>query len=441
VIGGKQFHDPKKAFQIEKRLGTMKNSIGLLPASLSAMIVLFLLGVFPLQARELTPGQSTINLGAGLYAALKSQPGNLIFSPFSVLTAGALAQEGASGPTGQEMREVLSLNPDAAARRRDFAKWIGVINSPGKSFSLSTANNLWVQKGFSILPNYLQIAHEGYGAAVSNVDFTGDRNGSARTINDAVSKETAGTIPNLVSPDGITDKTRLILTNAVYFKGDWETPFKKESTDREDFHLTPGKTEPVSMMNQKVTAPLGDFKGVARVLALPYKGGEVSMYIFLPELGKMAGLEKALTEENLRAFWEVNSPDRTGLKAQKVMLSLPKFSFTAKYDLTQTLDQMGMPLAFTKPVSETGTGADFSGIDGKRDLYITDVVHQAYVAVDELGTTAAAATAIQFGLEMAMQEPPIPAFTVDHPFVFVIVEKSTNTMLFMGRVNDPLARN
>lgn len=439
----------------------MKKNTGLLTGSFLAAVLLVLFRGFPLQARELAPAQSANHLGSNIYSMLKSRPGNLFFSPFSVLSAGALAQEGASGATAEEMRKVLSLNPDAAARRKDFEKWIGAINRPGKSFFLSTANNLWVQNGFVILPAYLQAAQASYGAGVTNLDFMGDPNGSAQTINDAVSKETAGFIAKLVSPASFTEFTRLILTNAIYFKGDWDSPFKKESTDQEDFHLTASKTEPVSMMNQKITAPMGDFKGAAQVLALPYTGGEVSMYIFLPPLGKMAGLEKALTGDNLNSFlgpqptagkeksstgFDTTSSGPpptggTGLSSQKVMLSLPKFTFSTQYDLTQTLNQMGMPLAFTQPVSGTGAGADFSGMDGKKDLYISGVVHQAYVAVDEMGTTAAAATAIEFGMEGAMQEPPVPYFTVDHPFIFMIVENTTNTILFMGRVNDPLSKN
>jgi len=420
-----------------------------------------LCGFFNLQAQELSPSQAANNLGTRLYAMHEADSGNIFLSPFSVLSAVGLAQEGAAGPTADQMRKALRLNSNSKTRLEDFKNWIGVINSPTKSFELHTSNNLWVQKNVSLSPTYLKTAQTNFGGGVTNLDFTNDPNGSAQTINDKVSKETAGFIPQLVSPASISDATRLILTNAIYFKSDWDNPFKKESTDKEDFHLANEKTEPVSMMNQDLTAPMGDFEGSAQVLALPYRGGEVSMYIFLPPLGKMAKLEKALTGDNLNSFLEPHpvaakkndsenfdtgssappTTDVTGLPSQEVMLTLPKFTFRTSYDLTASLNQMGMPLAFTKPASETGSGADFSGIDGKKDLFITGVFHQAYVAVDETGTTAAAATAIEFGVEGAEEKPTPPPFLVDHPFIFMIVENTTHTVLFMGRVNDPLAKN
>jgi serpin B len=195
------------------------------------------------------------------------------------------------------------------------------------------------------------------------------------------------------------------------------------------------------MMHETLYANLGSYNSAASVLAIPYKNSEASMYIFLPPQGGMTALEGVLSGPNINAWLAANSSALTATSAQQVSLALPKFTFKTQYDLTATFQQIGMQLAFTKP--GLGSGADFSGIDGNRDLYITDVVHQAYIAVDETGTVAAAATGVvvtkSFGAVIA-QPRPIP-FTVDHPFIFLIVENTTNTVLFMGRVDDPLATN
>ncbi len=393
-------------------------------------------------ATTCTASQANNCLSSNLYNFYQSQSGNIFFSPFSIITAMAMAQEGAKGNTAVQMRNVLNLNSNTAARLQDFQQLIGEINSPNKHYTLDTADNLWIQQNFPVLASYINTCQTYYDAGVTDVDFRGNPSGALQTINGAVSQETAGYIPNLLSQSNITPETKLVLTNAIYFKGSWQYQFPVTNTVQQTFNLASGSTEPVSMMNLTFNAAVGSYNGAASVLAVPYTNSEASMYIFLPPLGGMAALESALSGNNINSWLASNSPNMVAPAfPYQVALSLPKFSFRTSYDLTNTLSQMGMPLAFTLPIP--GPGADFSGIDAKTDLYISDVVHKAYVDVNETGTTAAAATGVVITCQMctAVSVQMITPFIVDHPFIFMLVENTTNTVLFMGRVNDPLSNS
>jgi serpin B len=382
-----------------------------------------------------TPAQATNLLSSNLYNWYSSQSGNVFFSPFSIITAMAMAQEGANGQTQSQMQTVLNLNPNATVRLQGFQQLIAEINSPSKPYTISTADNLWPQQGFPILPSYINVLQTYYAAGVTSVDFIGNPGGAVQTIDGAVSQETAGYIPNLLTPSDVNSNTRLVLTNAIYFQADWLSQFQTINTISQTFTLPSGNTESVSMMQQTLFLSLGSFNGAASVVSIPYKGNEAAMYIFLPPPGGMSTLEAAMSGPAINNWLAANSAATTGTNMinTNVALSLPRFEFSTHYDLTTTLDQMGMPLAFTP------SAADFSGIDGNKDLYISKVVHQAYIDVTESGTTAAAATGGVMGTT-AVPPPPVP-FTADHPFIFMIVENNTNTILFMGRVNDPLAMN
>ncbi len=394
-----------------------------------------------LQAKAITctAPQADNCLSANLYNFYQSQSGNIFFSPFSIITALGMAQEGANGNTAVQMQNVLNLNHDAAARQQSFQQLIAEINAPGKHYTLDTADNLWIQQGFNILPTYRNVVETDYYAGVTNVDFVGNPSGALQTINGAVSQETEGYIPNLLSQNSIGKYTRLVLTNAIYFKGSWQTAFPVSFTKPQTFFLDPTTSESVSMMNETLSANVGSYNGAASVLAIPYQNNEASMYVFLPPQGGMAALEGAMSGDNLNAWLAANSAAMTGTSVRQVDLALPKFTFSTNYDLSQGLSIIGMPLAFTKPVPQAGTGADFSGIDGYKDLYITSVIHKAYVDVDETGTTAVAATGVVVGttIQAVIMQPPHIPFVVDHPFIFMIVDNASNTVLFMGRVNDP----
>jgi serpin B len=225
--------------------------------------------------------------------------------------------------------------------------------------------------------------------------------------------------------------TRLILTNAIYFKADWMNQFKAESTNLQDFHLNASQAIPVSMMHQSLSGTaIEDYYGKAQVLEMPYVDREVSMFIFLPPQGGMADLEGQMNGDKLNAWFASRTPSAAGVT--QVVLALPKFKYETSYSLVDTLRKMGMNTPFDKT-------ADFSGIDGEKDLVISDVLHKAFVAVDETGTEAAAATAVIIKLKsnFSMMPPPTVPFIVDRPFLFILYENTAGAVLFMGKVNDP----
>ncbi len=395
----------------------------------------------PSNAAVYTPPQATDMLGCGLYNFYQNQSGNIFFSPFSIITCLAMAQEGAVGNTQVQMQNVLNLNPNTTTRLTGFQSLINEINAPGKSYTLDTADNMWLQVGFPFQQAYINTVQTYYDAGVTNVDFVNNPTAALQTINGAVSQETAGFIPDLFS--SLPSNTKLVLTNAIYFKGDWQYQFPVTNTNQQIFNLTTSTTEPVSMMHITFNANVGSFNGAASVLAIPYTNGESSMYVFLPPEGGMPALEGAMTGNNINSWLAANSALMTSATAvSRVDLALPKFTFKTSYDLSNTLSSMGMSLAFTPPGPTTMMGANFWNIDGTNNLYITDVVHQAYVDVSEKGTTAAAATGVVIGCNncqaVFIPPPPIP-FVADHPFIFMIVDNASNTVLFMGRVNDPLS--
>jgi serpin B len=384
-----------------------------------------------LSSASLTVPQADNALSCNLYNFYNTQSGNIFFSPFSIITALAMTQEGAMGQTASQMQQVLGLSSDAATRQQAFQTLIGEINAPGKSYTLDTSDDLWPQVNFPVLASFENVLETDYFAGVTAVDYINNASGALQTINGAVSQQTEGYIPSLLSNNDITPATRLILTNAVYFKADWANEFDPHYTTTQNFTLPSSATVPVSMMNQpSLLANIGSYNGAASVVALPYKNNEASMYIFLPPPGGMAALESEMSPSNLNTWLAANSAAMTVASFSSVNLSLPRFTFNSSYDLAQTLAQMGMPLAFSK-------AADFSGIDGQKDLYIYKVVHKAYIDVTESGTTAAAATGVGIKVWVTISGPPPVDFTVDHPFIFMIVENVTNTVLFVGRINDP----
>ena len=382
-----------------------------------------------------TPPQADNILSCNLYGAYDSQAGtNVFFSPFSIIADMAMAQEGAVGNTATQIQNVLNLNSNAAIRQQGWQQLINQINSFSANYTLNTADNLWVQQGFNILPSYINTVETYYGAGVTNVDFVGNATGALNTINGAVSQETGGYIPNLLSPSFITSHTRLVLTNAIYFQSDWQNQFVTIGTYQQIFNLTSTTTETVSMMHITFSAVLGNFNGAASVLAIPYKGNQASMYVFLPTAG-ITSLESVMTGSNLNSWIAANATNLTtaptGFNPPLVALSLPKFTFSTSYDLTATLSQMGMPLAFSPQ-------ANFSGIDGATDLSISKVIHKAYVSVTETGTTATGATGIVITTTGIIVPIVIPTpFVVNQPFIFAIVDNTSNTVLFMGRVSAP----
>jgi len=355
-----------------------------------------------------------------LYALYREKPGNIFFSPYSISTALAMTYEGARGETAEEMAEVFHFPTDNEVRWNGFAGFHNLLNQPGREYVLSSANALWPAKEYPFLEEYFETIGRYYRGGSEPLDFQSQPEESRLIINSWVEDETRDKIKDLIPAGFITPDVRLVLTNAIYFKGDWLDQFDPSLTQNEDFYLENSGSIPVPIMQQfGRVADYAEVDGV-QILSLPYKGEEISMMILLPATGEMDRLEESLTLEKMNEY-------REAVYSQEIDLFLPKFKFETKYFMKDDLMAMGMPSAF-------GAQADFSGMTGTRDLFIGAVIHQAFIEVNEEGTEAAAATGVIM-LESAMPEKPI--FRADHPFIFVIQHQETGAILFMGRVGNP----
>lgn len=351
----------------------------------------------------------------------KNQQGNIFYSPYSISAALAMTYEGAKGQTADEMKSVFHF-PDNNILRPNFASIYNDINKKDKKYQLNTGNALWVQQDYSFLENYINTVEKYYGGKAANLDFIEETEKSRQTINSFIEEQTNNKIKDLLPPGSLNALTRLVLTNAIYFKGTWEWEFDKGNTRDQDFKITPDNVVKVPMMymdNDKATFNYVDI-GDLQILELPYKGEDLSMLILLPT-EDFGSIESSLTAEKLVEY--KNQMQETKLDA----IYFPKFEFDTKYTLNSVLTDLGMPTAFD---SER---ADFSGMTTAEKIWIDFVIHQAYVKVDEKGTEAAAATATG----MVGSAMPRNVFRADHPFIFIIQEKDTGNILFLGRVVDP----
>ena len=296
----------------------------------------------------------------------------------------------------------------------------GAQGRDGQGFRLNIVNAIWGQDGYAFLPQFLDTLARNYGAGLRIVDFVNAEEAARLTINDWVSEQTEGRIEDLIPAGSIDAATRLVLTNAIYFNAAWAEPFVPEQTRDGAFHLLDGSKVTVPMMSQTTSHRYAQGDGYQAV-EMAYDGHELSMLILLPEEGGFEGFEQALDAGQVEAIVE-------DLGNQQVALTLPSFEFDTKFSLEKTLAEMGMPLAFAP-------SADFSGMTGTRELFISQVIHQAFVAVDEAGTEAAAATAVMMKLGAAPGEPV--EVRADRPFIFFIRDNATGAVLFAGRVVDP----
>ena len=382
---------------------------------------------------------------ARLYARLDHQEGNLFFSPASIRMALAMTYAGARGETAREMASALSLEGDPAAVDKAMAATLqayaqaDAVSVPPdapdwrrqeaetKRQTLHVVNRLWGQTGRMFLPEYKAELSTYYGAPLVPLDFQHDAESSRHTINEFIDQQTEHKIVDLLPPGSVASATRLVLTNAVYFKASWEEPFSEAGTQDGDF-FAPGGTVRVKLMHEQHGLRWGETPD-AQVLELPYASGKSTMVVVLPKdregLGK---LEATLSDSSLAAW-------TSALQPATVNVTVPRFKTTSSFDLVATLREMGVSHAFDC------NAADFTGIDGTRELCISAVVHKAYVAVDEKGTEAAAATGVAMKVGAVMPEPQqIKDFRADHPFLFFVRDIKTGSALFMGRVVDPTPR-
>ncbi len=385
------------------------------------------------------PGDGNNDFTFDLYHQINSSNSNVFFSPFSIYTALSMTYEGAKNETAYEMAKVLYLQQDNATRWQNFTNLIREINNPNKNYTLSTANNLWLEQNFQFYQSFLNAVETYYSASATAMDFLNNPTGCMQTINNAVANETNNKITNLLPAGSITPETELVLTNAIYFYATWQNQFDPNNTMPYLFTTSSGSTETVQMMKQTLSANVENYYGVAQVMELPYVNKEVSMFIFLPPAGAMDSLDANMTGAKMNA-WLAARPATVTSTAQ-VVLSVPKFTVNTTYNaMADTLSAMGMPTPFSQ------SAADFSGmspaVGPNFNLYISKVIHKAYVSVAEKGTEAAAATAvIVVGITCVSYQPVVQYvyFTVDHPFIFMIRENTSNTILFIGKVNDPNA--
>jgi serpin B len=384
-------------------------------------------------ANEAAVVQGNSQFAIDLYGQLAAQrSGNLFLSPYSISAALAMTCDGARGQTATQIEQAMhftlghgQLNAAFSALSTDLDNG-GTVNG-NQVYDLSLANSLWGQTGFAYNPDFIQTLKQDYGADVNQVDYS-DQNAAAQTINQWVSNNTNDKIQNMFSPDDFnTDNTQttMVLVNAIYFKGNWASAFDPTLTVSQPFHLDAQNTETVSMMHQQEA--LNYFANDdAQMAEFQYVGGNLSMVIILPrQVDGLAALEQSLTLEKL-SRWLGH------LTSYQVSAMMPKFQLTSRFDLTKELKAMGMTDAFHRT-------ADFSGITGQGGFQITSVIHQAYVNVDESGTEAAAATGVIGGTYITALAPPLPqaVFRANHPFLFLIRDRVSGTILFMGRVTDP----
>ncbi|NXA98499.1 SPB10 protein, partial [Melanocharis versteri] len=401
-------------------------------------------------------GKFTVDLFNKLNETNKGK--NIFFSPWSISAALALTYLGAKGTTATEMAEVLHFTQGAGAaasssvarpsrgrpkrRKLDpeseqaadihsgFKKLLTAVNKPRSTYSLRSANRIYVEKTFLVLPTYIQLSKNYYKAEPQKVNFTTAPEQSRKEINTWVEKQTEGKIKNLLGPRDVTNSTKLILINAIYFKAEWEVKFKAGDTELQPFRLSKNKTKPVKMMYMRKTFPVLIMEAMNfKMIELPYVKRELSMFILLPDDIKdnttgLEQLERELTYEKLSEWMDSKKMTET-----LVDLYLPKFKMEERYDLSDNLTSMGMRSAFS-------SNANFSGM-AEDKLVISKVFHKSFVAVDEKGTEAAAATAVITELTSA-HVSHVLKFRVDHPFYFFIRHNKSKSILFFGRFCSPL---
>jgi serpin B len=375
---------------------------------------------------ELVGGDTAFALD--LYQALRSEEDdNIVCSPYSLSLALAMAYAGARGETARQMSNTLhfrlpqdQLHPAFNALDQELdRRGQGAGGADGQGFRLNVANALWGQEGYRFLPEFVDLLAANYGAEMRRLDFAREKK-ARKAINDWVIEQTKGEIQELI-PAGLLDPmTRLVLTNAVYFNAAWARQFDPRATRDSVFQLLDSSKVTTPMMHQ--TASFAYAEGSdSQAVVLPYDGYEIAMVILLPAQGQFEAVERSLDAGRVETVLE-------GLVERQVALTLPRFEFASGFDLGVELAAMGMPLAFTLQ-------ADFSGMTAEEGLLISDVIHQATISVGEAGTEAAAATAVVMPPSAILEDSV--TVTVDRPFLFLIRDAQTGTILFMGRVVDP----
>lgn len=372
--------------------------------------------------------KDTTQFSLSLYSHLDKSTPNVVFSPYSVFSCLSMIYAGAREQTADEMQKALSLN-FSQLKVGPLASQLATSIKPKTgemSYELNIANGVWVDVDTFVLSDFRHTLEEDFDANIESLDFSKTEE-SKDIINEWVSNETQGKIPRLLESGDVTDATRMVLTNAVYFKGSWSKPFEVKNTVRSNFHPTPKTDVPVPMMSQSAILPYFD-NDLVQLLALPFlgsnpKNSNLACLFFLPKEDiSMKEIEDNLTASVLQSWLG-------GLEPTPINVKIPRFQLTMRFDLNDPLKSMGMNIPFTEK-------ADFSGIDGMKDLFISKVVHETFFSLDEEGVTAAAATSGSLNITSVLEKPSL-SFVADHPFLFMIVDLTTKTPLFMGKIQEP----
>jgi serpin B len=374
--------------------------------------------------------QSNNAFAIELYSQLNRRPGNLFFSPESISTALAMTYAGAQSETAAEMSKTLHFTSGPGQLHAAMGALLHDRNAAHDGYQLKEADTLWVQTGYSLLPEFLKVTKDNYEGGLNQVDFKGATETSRHTINTWVAQHTENKIRELLQPENVTSDTRLVLTNAIYFKGDWDQQFDKGNTRSEDFRLSAVRTVKAPLMHMEKGFNYFD-GGSFQALEISYKKKDLSMIVFLPKaMDGLFAFEQSLTPANMQQWLGRLRP------AHEVVVGMPKFKMETEFSLKDTLISMGMQQAFDPKT------ADFCGVASREtmqrdgNLSISEVIHKAYVNVNEEGTEAAAATAVVITMAPTATRPIF--FRADHPFMFLIRDNRSGSILFIGRVTNPL---
>lgn len=357
-----------------------------------------------------------------LYREIRSEKENTFFSPFSISTALAMTYAGAREESEKQIATVLHFDRDQAKFHPDYNILLNYITSLNRkdSVELSIANNMFAQVDYHFSDAYFKQIKSYYGADLQNLDFRNDTENARKTINKWVEGKTKDKIKELLIPGILTEQTRLVLVNAIYFLGHWNVSFDPARTSKLPFYVSSESSIQADFMYREGEMNFAELDGF-KMVELPYAGEELSMVILLPtDASSMGSVEKSLSADQWK-LWEQM------MTRKKIKLLLPKFKTVSEFELSDVLKKMGMPHPFS-------LAADLSGMTGKKDLMIDKVVHKAFIEVMEKGTEAAASTAVVIREKSGMV---IPEFRADKPFIFIIKDKKEGEILFMGRINDP----
>lgn len=372
----------------------------------------------------LTEGNTAFALD--LYKRLHEREGNLFLSPYSISVALGMTYAGAGGETAAQMQKALHFELDQTRLHPAFKSLLENLNARQKNrkYELRVANALWAQKGVPFVREFLDLTQTHYRAGLNSVDFVRSTETARQTINGWVEKETRKRIKELIQRGILTKDTALVLTNAIYFKGDWACQFDKKGTRTAPFLLLTGKKIPVPMMHQTEEFGFTETEQL-KIVELPYLGKELAMIVLLPsETDGLSDVEKSLTIPNITKWLK-------GLRRRDVAVYLPKYRISSAFRLDDTLKSLGMNDAFIR--DRANFSGMLRGVGGP--VWLQAIVHKAFVDVDEEGTEAAAATAVDMGLG-SVAAPPV-VFRADHPFIFLIRDKRSGSILFLGRVVNP----